>query len=566
MNTKKVIIRSRSEQAHRKPLRKKIFFASAVSLALVAGVVTAQQGTPTTYADVPVPILTEWNDVNILTVDAVAGATAKTYIYTDAAAKQAADIEGADWDAGNTGQVYWELDDDSGKAPGIQAVTDDFDFPTNNCIMASGSRPSADDPSILIAKACSDDEGSSKRYFLEIMHADTPVDMVFDIGSKDIRYKGVKNPEVDGGAALSAFREEFGIGRIYRVMQKAINNSDERWVAINVELGHGIGDAFEPFNFEEDGVAFEMRNQVPRSFFDGETGAPPIRVWNPQRFSTFSSKAFDDGSRDRFEEGFFSNEAAGLFPPTDIVNATDDGEKASFIGSGEEIRLDGAYGAITPNYFSLADSDGVAPGVFGYMLSDSLAPTTISRFDAGIAGGESDAIVAWWDGSDWLYGQKGDASGDNPYGVVPDSQLTEWADQLLGVDDPSKGDSSVRYASELADDIAGQNMDFFIYINDDILDETGTPKYDNITVRVTGVSTNGVASTLGNDTPAWISNPAPELSSYRTPAPAKKIGGGGGGGGCSYNAKAPFDPTLPLLLLIAVGALVTRNRRRQQQA
>lgn len=477
------------------------------------GGIVAQEPTPTTYADVSVPRLTEWNEVNRLTVDGIAGATAKTYIYTNAAAKEAAAGDGDDW-VDSPAQVYWELDDGSGRAPGIQVVTDDLDFPTNNCIMASGERESQDFSGTIVPKTCSDPASSSKRYFLEIVDADTPVDLVFDVGMKDIRYKGVKDPEDDGGEALDAFREEFGIGRIYRVIQKVINNSDERWVAINVELGHGIGADFQRFDFAQDGVAFELRDFVPREFFEGETGAPDIEVWNPDRYATFSPKAFDTGERDRFDPGFFDKNAAGIFP----LQSTAGGEKSPFIYSGEDFRSDdGAYGAITLNHFSMVDAQAagtsVDPGVFGYLLSDSLAPTTISRYNDGNLEGESDAFEAWWDGMNWRYGLAGDAAGLNPFGVVAPDQLTQWAAQLLGID-PSQGVSPVRYASILADDLATQNMDVFIYISDGILDDTGTPKYDNITLRVTGVSSEKLGAVTGNDIPAWVSNPAPDLSTY----------------------------------------------------
>lgn len=503
----------RSGLAGKRAVRRKTLLANTLGALLITGSAIAQEPTPTTYADVPVPRLTDWNDVNRLTVDGVAGATAKTYIYTDAASKQAAAAPGGNWDTNSPAQVYWELDDGSGRAPGIQAVTDDLDFPTNNCIMASGERESADFPGTIIPKTCSDPESSSKRYFLEIVQADTPVDMVFDVGLKDIRYKGVKDPATDGGEALAEFREEFGIGRIYRVIQKVINNSDERWVAINVELGHGIGADFQRLDFAQDGVAFELRQSVPREFFDGNTGAPDIAVWNPNRYATFSPKAFDDGARDRFDPGFFDAAAAGFFPPRD----TEAGEKSAYINSGETFRPDGAYGAITLNHFSMVDAQAagstVDPGVFGYMLSDSLAPIAISRYDDGNPEGESDAIEAWWDGSDWRYGLAGDAAGLNSFGIVPADQLTQWATQLLGID-PSVGDSPVRYASLLADDLATQNMDFFINITDGILDDAGVPKYDSITLRVTGISSTSLGAVTGNDEPAWVASPAPTLATY----------------------------------------------------
>ncbi|WP_372988376.1 choice-of-anchor F family protein [Marinobacter sp.] len=483
--------------------------------------------------------MTRWNEVNYLNVepgiDGYSGASARTHIYTSEAAKQAAatalasdpdaaDIEDTLW-LDSPAAVYYELDDGSGRPPGIQVVTDDLEFPTNNCIMASGERPSADFPDTVVPKTCSDPASSSKRYFLEIRDADVPVDMVFDVGMKDIRYKGVKDPSEDGGEALEAFRQEFGIGRIYRVIQKVINNSDERWVGVNVELGHGVGAEFERFNFAEDGVAFELRNLVPREFFYGETGAPDVEVWDPERYGTFSPKLFDTGERERFDPGFFDAAAGGFFPPQDTGG---DPEKTPFIFSGTDANADGSVGAITLNHFSMVDAqaagttldDGTAEGVFGYFLSDSLAPFVIARYDEGDPDGESDAIEAWWDGDAWRYGRTGDGAGLDPFGVVSNDQLTEWAELLLGVD-PSQLGTPVRYASILGDDFATQNMDVYIYISDGILDEEGVPKYENITLRVTGVSTAtaGLSETsMGNNTPAWIdvdgNNTAPELATY----------------------------------------------------
>ena len=513
---------------------------TAIAAALAAGVIggaIAQESTPNTFTDVSVPQLTVWNEVNRLTVlpgiDGYTGASARTQVYTSQAAKQAAEaafqadpggettnIEDLLWED-SPAAVYFELDDGSGRAPGIQAVTDDLLFPTNNCIMASGERESADFPGTIIPKTCSDDESSSKRYFLEIRDADTPVDLVFDVGMKDIRYKGVKDPEDDGGEALEEFRQEFGIGRIYRVIQKVVNNSDERWVGINVELGHGIGDDFQRFNFAQDGVAFELREFVPREFFDGETGAPDIRVWNPERYSTFAPKLFDDGSRDRFDEGFLDAQAAGMFPPQDVAGS---GDKTPYINSGTTALNDGTgrVGAITLNHFSMVDAQAagidIGAGVLGYLMSDSLAPIVVARYDEGDAEGESDAVEAWWDGVNWRYGLAGDFLGVNPFGVVSEDQLEEWAAKLLGID-PSQLGNPIRYASILADDLATQNMDFFIYVGEGILGDDGEPKYDNITLRVTAVSTAsaGLGESLGNQKPAWIvggENNAPDLATY----------------------------------------------------
>lgn len=511
----------------------------------IFGNALAQEPTPNTFTDVPVPQLTGWNEVNYLNVepgvDGYSGASARTQIYTSALAKQnaadalandAPDLEDALW-TGSPAAIYYSLDDGSGRAPGLQVVTDDLAFPTNNCIMSSGERID-EELGTLVPKTCSDPQGSAKRYFLEIREADTPVDLVFDTGMKDIRYKGVKDPADDGGEELAAFKEEYGIGRIYRVIQKVVNNSDERWLGIRMELGHGVGNNFVPFNAAEDGVAFELREAVPREFFEGETGAPDIAVWNPDRFATFSPKAFDDGSRERFDPGFFDAQAAGHFPPQNVGNGSD---KTTLIFSGDEFNEIGSYGAITDNHFSMADTqaagtgfdDGTTQGIFGYMLSDSLAPHVIARYDEGDPDGESSAIEAWWDGSNWRYGQAGGEDVDfgtvAPFGVVSPGQLELWAEDLLGT--PITDTDKVRYSSDLADDLATQNMDTFIYISDGILDENGDPKYENITLRVTAVSTAsaGLSSTsVGNGTPAWAEGGsgemAPELATYRAPRPA----------------------------------------------
>ena len=129
---------------------------------LVIGNSVADDTVPSTYADVSVPQLTDWNKSNVLTVDD--GDTEQSYIYQSVTDKETA--EGSiDPSIGSVGAIFWELDNGTGRAPGIQTVTDDLDFPTNNCIMASGEIESAIFPDTVVPKACTDKEGSSKRYF-----------------------------------------------------------------------------------------------------------------------------------------------------------------------------------------------------------------------------------------------------------------------------------------------------------------------------------------------------------------------------------------------------------------
>ena len=489
-----------------------------LSAGLIIGNGIAQEPIPepTTFTDLSVPQLTGWNTANIATVDGTTGATEKSFIYESAAAK-------ADPLINAFAAVYWELDNGSGRAPGIQVVTDDFDVPTNNCIMASGELESTDFPGTIVPKTCSDPQGSSKRYFLELTTSDVPVDLAFDLGVKDIRYKGVKDPATDGGEALAEFKATYGIGRIYRVIQKVINNTDERIASYRFEIGTGLGAAFRPLTFEDDGVAFEMRPLVPREFFEGETGAPDIAVWDPLRFATISPKMFDDGARARFEPGFLDDAAAGFLPPQIPAVGV---EKSQFIDSGLN-PVGAIYGSMTPNYFNIATTQGVMlPGnMFGYQLPDLLIPTVIGEYNTNEVGGESDAIVAIWDGFNWRSGHAGLdgdplTTGDN-YGIILDDQLQQWAAKPLGLDIPGEDPATlVRYEGILSDDLSGLNTDVYIYISDKLLDDSGALILDSITLRVTANSVGAVVGTVvGDEEPEWVKlgQEPPTLASYMVP-------------------------------------------------
>ena len=294
---------------------------------------------------------------------------------------------------------------------------------------------------------------------------------------------------------LKRFRQEFGIGRIYRVLGKFLNLTGERIVSLDVQVGTGVGDEFVPLLFDQDGVAFELRQLVDREFFEGETGAPDISVWDPQRFAAMAPKLFDDGARPRFDPGFFSDASAGLIPP----QMTEPSDQSQFIDSGTVIQ-DGIVGAMTPNHFDIPNNQGfgaVPPlvgNVFGYLLPDIKAPFVIARHDDGNPESESDALVAWWDGFNYRYGLAGDPDlGVGPYGIVPGSQLQQWAALPLGLE-PDADEDPARFEFLLSDDHANVNMDVYLHISENILDSIdgeGQPKFENITLRLTA---NSVAS------------------------------------------------------------------------
>ncbi|AHF00250.1 hypothetical protein THITH_13825 [Thioalkalivibrio paradoxus ARh 1] len=437
----------------------------------------------------------------------------KTFVFENATAKEADSMrEGV----GARAFVTWELHDGSGRAPGIQVVTDDFAFPTQNCIMAAGESESDVITGAVVPKTCSDAQGSSKRFFLEVTEADVPVDLVLTTGVRTLRYKGV--PSDDGGAAYERFRDEHGIGRVYRVLQKIINQTGERVVGFRAELGFGVGGEFRPASFDDDGVAFEMRPLVDREFFVGETGAKGVSVWNENRFATFSPRFFDDGTRARFDPGYFDTQPGGLFPPQDV----EAGDKSQFIDSGAELTALGKRGAITDNYYDLPATQGAGANppihgnVFGYWLPEDIAVTVISEHTDGNPETRSDLPLAWWDGELWRYGVA-----DN-FGIVPESQLVQWADLPIGLDPTLPGDRR-RYKDALSDDLSALSVDTYLYLGDRFVTYTdfdggiplaGMTRSETITLRLTLVSI-AANTDSGSEDPDWVTvSEAPPLRSY----------------------------------------------------
>ena len=526
-------------------------------LAPIAALLLATGATVGTVqaADVLLPTLEGWNQDNTQTLNPDSQ-NGQTFIYPDAATAADDADDGAVDGTDSVAYISWSLDDGSGRAPGIQTVTDDLEFNVNNCIMASGEvDPDTEEP----AKTCSDDPSSSKRYKLVATDAGAAVDLVFDTGTKTFTYPEETPPDE--------------VGRIYRVLQKVINDTDERILGLQVKLGYydndGIFTAFDPTAE----VGFEVREDgVPRTFF-GLTSSDNREVWNPNEFAQFSPSFFyvgDDPADPefRFGEGFFDVQSAGLFPPQ-VVDQDEIHSGAALNDNGL-----GYYGAITPNYFDVPANQGAVaevpiPGnVFGYMLPDSKLPTGIYEDLDGDPATEGD-LVAWWDGNDWRYGQ------DQDFAIVPDSQLATWAERPLSEDEVLEGP---RYETGLMDDLGSINMDFFIYLGDGFLDETTTSgnKSDQVVLRVTAVpvSSLGLGDIEGAEDPLWKQegNEAPPLEDYLglddgTDTDDGTDNGddtltftGGGGSGCTVGGNRAFDPLLPGMILLALGYLGLRRR------
>ena len=510
-----------------------------VNTLIVTGYSIAKDPTPNLYLDIPAPILSNWNMDNVLTidntVDGYSGATAKTYIYSSKEDAEAAENDDEHWDTHSVGYITWELDNGSGRAPGMQVLNDNLDYKYHNCIMASGEMEHPSFPDTIVSKACNDPQGSSKRVFLQLTKTETPVDLVFDLGVKDIRYKGLvdsteseDDSSPNGGSSdkentIEQFREKYGVGRLYRVIQKVRNDTDKRVVSYKFELGTGTGDQFEALNFEEHGVGFEMQSSVPREFFDGRTGsAPDVDVWKTERFATFAPKLFDDGVRPRFSPGFLDHQAAGFMKPVYSVDAN---WKVQNIDSGLSLE-NGIIGSLSQNFFSVNDThDANLPyDMLGYMLPNSQVPSVIGYWLVNDVDAESEGVVAIWDGHHWRSGRAGldgdPETVDDNFAIIPAAQLTEWADKPLGLDIPGEDPSElIRYAVIPSDDLAGLNTDIFIHIGEKLLDEQSQPIFETLTLRVTARAIDDVLPGVpGSEAPEWMleSNAAPDLSIYAT--------------------------------------------------
>jgi len=618
--------------------------AGLLAMGATVGIAHAGQTGPAQVTVQDVPILTGWGQdvdgnpitpANALTVNGTSE-DGQTFIYPDADTR-ATDEGLASDGTGSVGYISWSLDVGGGEAPGIQLIADDDKFKVNNCIMASGKATDEDTGELLtVDKTCSDYQGSSKRYKLVATEANAPIDLVFDTDVQPMEYDeaiaqrsgesdaidpgvdadgdgfadGVVDP--DTGDFLTTPTADVEVGRIYRVIQKLINDTDQRIVNIRVQLGTGTGENFDPItdltdsDISVDDIGFELRPDISVSFFGDafpEDGQSPYtkEVWVPNEFAVLSPSMYYQGDDPadigtdayRFGEGFF-DAGEGFDGPTVFAGlpAEDPNPDATTAlktdsiesGTAEDDPL-GKIGSITDNYFDLPAyqaNEGVVidpaipdtlngSSVFGYLLPESLLPTGIYKDKDGDPASEGD-LIAWWDGENWRYGQEQD------FAIVPDSLLAEWAERPLSEDEVLEGP---RYETAVIDDLRSVNMDAFIYLGDGFLEEdaenpgTFVPKEETITLRVTAVPISEVNSgdIPGSDKPLWKQegNEAPSLDSYLDDGTDTDDGitngddtstftGSGGGGGCTVGGNRAFDPLLPGLVLAALGYLGLRRR------
>jgi len=479
--------------------------------------------------------------------------------------------------------VHWELDNGSGEFPGIMAKTDDFAFKTFNCIMASGSEvPTAVGGTTL--KACSNAQGSSKRFKLVVLKTGEPIDLVFNTTDQvPLIYNAIEEdhdgdpitnptPIADGASDGELAPEE--LIRVYRYIFKWANGTGtdtalvsdkqgQRIQSFEISVGNGdVDNTFIP------GLSFDTRTNFYGAMLNRADNkvVDDFYFWDPSEFSTISPSMYSIDNDDRSAYGGFWDDApAGIYPPlpavTNIPNTT-------VIDSGD---------SITSNYEDIiANQAGSLPSTYAGDLFGNLMyfgvlseedygqlPVGIYIDDDGDPSTEG-SIYAWWDGYDFRWGVDGRTRGiytSNPsdaWTVVNDTDLAYMAYNELD-EHATAPFSSPKFEVAYADDMAGLNTDVYLVL-DDNYDPTTNPTF---TVRLE--ATAAPAGTDGD----WVTNgPPPTLQELRDrldPPPDDYVppsDEGGGGGGCTIGTGSAWNITMPAILAALLGYGLLRRRRK----
>jgi MYXO-CTERM domain-containing protein len=469
--------------------------------------------------------------------------------------------------------VHWALDNNSGLFPGIMAMTDDIGFQNNNCIMSSGLLIIDSETGEPTKKTCDNPPASAKRFKLVILQADEPIDIVFNMTTKDLTYFNYSDPPEDVNVAypdsgLPAIEDiTDDIFRNYRYLMKVGNGTGTDTVAgartgtrltgVKVELGFtdlNTG-AFDPTDGGEtlpgDGLLFETDQCVAKRYWDiahdhdiGQTDyclAQLREVFLPHEFATFSPGMFASVGDARSPlGGYWDLAPAGLEAP-----ANQDIKPQSIESS-----------VLTDNYFGIAANQAVSANpailgnVFGSLMDYGVIadgdPGTLSmgiyKDDDGDPSTEG-SLYVWWDGSNYRWGVKGGPELQSAWSIVSDADLAEMEARPLSetvVLDPP------RYEFGYMDDLAGLNMDTFIKI---------TPAYDvqanpTFTVRLTGLP-----ASAGTADGPWVGN-EPDTSAFEPDAtvdPGTTTTSSDGG-------SSGFSLSWITAALLALGLLLRRRR------
>ena len=317
--------------------------------------------------------------------------------------------------------IHWMLDNDSGSFPGIMSHSDIDGFKSRNCIMSAGDtipQPGVKDG---IPKDCSNPQGSSKRFKMNVLKPNVDIDLVYNVEPHPRTFIYYEDPPTHDGIPE--------VGRIYRVLQKWHNATGTdtasetregvRIGAFSLELGYGVGGNFTAIanangtGLEPDkALGFELRPCMADHFFDvvrntTVVGPNPCtdavnnpdatdstgqllrqEIWLEEEYSTFSPKMYsykDDKRTIDINGGFWDKQPAGIEPPAiQTLGVLDSGDAPSTDSVYDRIDPSGVAsdnvppfrGATTPNYLSLADNqaNGVIDTETGLVESINVDP------------------------------------------------------------------------------------------------------------------------------------------------------------------------------------------------
>jgi len=472
------------------------------------------------------------------------------------------------------GYIHWDLDNGSGLFPGIMAISDDFGFKTNNCIMASGDV-------ILVeggdeTKTCSNPQGTGKRFKIVLLQADKPLDLVFNVGQSPLTYDDdvvsingkILIPDPEDETQLIESEEDVDPFRIYRYIMKWGNGTatnvvteDRDGVRIKgfgVQLGHYDMDPVTPTVTGAEGATYELNTEGVLVHNLNKPGnlTDFTEVWLANEYATFSPAMYSltTDSRTSPVGGYWDKNPAGIYPPAiqePRKIATDDGPMTD------------NYVDILANQAS-AISEDFLPGdrnIFGYMLNYGVIsgddvgtlPWALYIDDDGDPATEGD-VHAWWDGAAFRWGIDPDRDGNNEgQDIDPNAWRVLTEDELQAIASRPLDEDRVlqppRYELGVIDDLGGLNVDTYIKLAADF----DVATYPQIAVRMT-------FDQIASDDGPWVANP-PEFE-FDAPDEGTSTPGGGSSSGCSIGSGGPLDPTLPLLVLAGLAGLGLRRRMR----
>ena len=346
-----------------------------------------------------------------------------------------------------------------GEPAGIKVINDDLLVKAPkppNCIMATSYLAdhfldSVDPQQVL----CSGPFQSHKRYKLAML----PTTVAGGPGSE----KGIDlvfNVEDDGGS------------RDYQIFQKINNWTDGRLQGFSVQVGFGVGEAFQAV--AEAGVALaDMNISVPSD------------IWSMEQLAVFSAGLFGPLDKHTGNVGYFDpDQRAGFMideyvvgdqPLTDILHAT------TTLGSD----------------YAEVPAGAAVSNQFGPWLPNNMLPTGIFWDDDGNP--ETDAQLMAWFGynpaiSDysWMSGSQGIETNPTPFDAIPDAVITAMGENLA-------------FTSDVIDDLVNVGLNYIVTVGD--VNTFPASANNTFTIRVTPTK-----DTSGAPAPGYVGEePSPGL-------------------------------------------------------